>query len=206
MTTSAPITAPTVEPTRTSQTASLGESVAWLPVEGAEPTGTQSAGSVLETTILRKAFGCFPSGVAALCALDPGDEDRPAGIAASSFTSVSLDPALVSVCIAHTSTTWPRLAGLARVGVSVLAEHHEEVASALASKRADRFDGIDWAHSASGAVFVHGSTLWLECAIDRTVRAGDHDIVLLRIIHLRSNPDVAPMVFHGSSFKRLTTA
>lgn len=53
---------------------------------------------------LRPAFGCFPSGVTAVCA----DVDGvPAGLAASSFTSVSVEPPLVSVCMQHSSTTWP---------------------------------------------------------------------------------------------------
>ena len=53
---------------------------------------------------LRHVFGAFPSGVAVVAAVV---DSTPVGIAASSFTSVSLDPALVSLCIAHTSTTWP---------------------------------------------------------------------------------------------------
>jgi flavin reductase (DIM6/NTAB) family NADH-FMN oxidoreductase RutF len=65
---------------------------------------------------LRRVFGSFPSGVAAVAALVAGE---PVGIAASSFTSVSLDPPLVSVCIAHTSTTWPVLRTASRLGVSI---------------------------------------------------------------------------------------
>lgn len=62
---------------------------------------------------LRQAFGFFPSGVTAVCGLADG---RPAGLTASSFTSVSLDPALVSVCLAKTSTTWPVLRRLPGLG------------------------------------------------------------------------------------------
>lgn len=67
---------------------------------------------------LRRAFGCFPSGIT-VCALVDG---TPVGMAASSFTSVSLAPPLVSVCIQHTSTTWPVLRNRPRLGLSVLAE------------------------------------------------------------------------------------
>ena len=59
-----------------------------------------------DDVLLRQAFGCFPSGVTAFCGMLGG---VPEGMAASSFTSVSLDPALVSVCVANTSSTWPRL-------------------------------------------------------------------------------------------------
>jgi flavin reductase (DIM6/NTAB) family NADH-FMN oxidoreductase RutF len=156
-----------------------------------------------EQALLRQAFGCFPSGVTAFCGLlDSAAE----GMAASSFTSVSLDPPLVSVCVANTSTTWPKLATLHRLGLSVLAGDHAPIARALASKTGDRFNGIDWMATDSGAVFVHGATLWLECAPYKRVEAGDHEIVVLQIVALAIYPDIAPMVFHRSNFHELATA
>jgi flavin reductase (DIM6/NTAB) family NADH-FMN oxidoreductase RutF len=153
-----------------------------------------------DQSLLRQAFGCFPSGVTAFCGLLDGVAE---GMAASSFTSVSLDPALVSVCVANTSTTWPKLAKLERLGLSVLAGDHAPIARALASKTGDRFDGVDWTATDSGAVFVHGATLWLECAPFKRVAAGDHEIVVLQIVALAMYPDVAPMVFHRSNFHEL---
>jgi flavin reductase (DIM6/NTAB) family NADH-FMN oxidoreductase RutF len=153
-----------------------------------------------DRSLLRQAFGCFPSGVTAFCGLLDGVAE---GMAASSFTSVSLDPALVSVCVANTSTTWPKLAKLGRLGLSVLAGDHAPIARALASKTGERFDGVDWTATDSGAVFVHGATLWLECAPFKRVAAGDHEIVVLQIVALAMYPDVAPMVFHRSNFHEL---
>jgi flavin reductase (DIM6/NTAB) family NADH-FMN oxidoreductase RutF len=162
--------------------------------------GVDMTDVLFDQTVLRKAFGCFPSGVTAVCGMLDG---VPQGMAASSFTSVSLDPPLVSVCVAHTSTTWPTLAALPRIGVSVLAAGHTAEVSALASKKGDRFAGISWEAAESGAVFVHGSTLWLECQVHEQLPAGDHDVILLRICSLQANADVAPMVFHNSSFRQL---
>ncbi|MDT5360937.1 MAG: hypothetical protein QOC69_2699 [Mycobacterium sp.] len=156
-----------------------------------------------DQSLLRQAFGCFPSGVTAFCGLLDGVAE---GMAASSFTSVSLDPALVSVCVANTSTTWPKLAKLERLGLSVLAGDHAPIARALASKTGDRFDGVDWTATDSGAVFVHGATLWLECTPFKRVAAGDHEIVVLQIVALAMYPDVAPMVFHRSNFHELATS
>jgi flavin reductase (DIM6/NTAB) family NADH-FMN oxidoreductase RutF len=153
-----------------------------------------------DQALLRQAFSCFPSGVTAFCGLADG---QPVGIAASSFTTVSLDPPLVSVCIANTSTTWPKLASLQRFGLSVLASEHGPIARALASKAGDRFSGVDWTATDSGAVFVHGATLWLECAPFKRVEAGDHEIVILRIASLAAYPDVIPMIFHRSGFREL---
>ncbi|MFE9445771.1 flavin reductase family protein [Streptomyces sp. NPDC006602] len=153
--------------------------------------------------LLRQAFGCFPSGVTAFCAMVDG---VPEGMAASSFTSVSLDPALVSVCVANTSSTWPRLAEASRLGVSVLAGEHGSVARSLASKNGQRFAGVDWVATETGAVLVHGATLWLECSIYEVVVAGDHAIVLLKIEALDIYPDVPPMVFHRSGFHELASS
>lgn len=156
-----------------------------------------------DQALLRQAFGCFPSGVTAFCGLLDGVAE---GMAASSFTSVSLDPPLVSVCVANTSTTWPKLASLERLGLSVLADDHAPIAKALAAKNSDRFESVDWMATDSGAVFVHGATLWLECSPYKRVEAGDHEIVVLRIVALAMYPDVAPMVFHRSNFRELAPA
>jgi flavin reductase (DIM6/NTAB) family NADH-FMN oxidoreductase RutF len=155
-----------------------------------------------DSQVLRQAFGCFPSGVTAFCGLVDGS---PEGIAASSFTSVSLEPALVSVCVANNSTTWPKLARMSRLGISVLASEHGTVARALASKSPNRFDDVDWTSTEGGAVFVHGASLWLECKPFLRLPAGDHEIVLLEILALEMNPDVTPMVFHRSTFYELAT-
>lgn len=152
---------------------------------------------------LRRVFGCFPSGVAAVCALT---DDGPAGMAASSFTTVSMDPPLVSVCIQNTSTTWPVLRDRPRLGVSVLAQDHEDVGKQLASKHGDRFAEVEWEATTDGGVLVGGSTAWLECSVHAEVPAGDHLIALLEIHGMTANPDTAPLVFHASTFRRLHVA
>jgi flavin reductase (DIM6/NTAB) family NADH-FMN oxidoreductase RutF len=149
---------------------------------------------------LRKAFGCFPSGVTAVCAIVGG---VPVGMAASSFTSVSMSPPLVSVCIQSTSSTWPRLREATRLGVSVLAESQDHACLALAVKEGDRFAGVAWDVSDDGAVFVRDATVWLDCSLHDEVPAGDHVIALLEIHGAQADPDAAPLVFHGSTFRKL---
>jgi flavin reductase (DIM6/NTAB) family NADH-FMN oxidoreductase RutF len=156
----------------------------------------------LTPAVLRAAFANFPSGVTAVAAMHDG---APVGLAASSFTSVSIDPPLVSVCVAVTSTTWPLLRGLPRLGLSVLAEDHGPAARSLAAKGIDRFADITWQHADGGEVFVEGSALWLATTLWKEVPAGDHDIALLRIDAVWSYPEVAPLVFHGSAFRQLRT-
>ncbi|MFE9643541.1 flavin reductase family protein [Streptomyces sp. NPDC006365] len=93
-----------------------------------------------------------------------------------------------------------------RLGLSVLAGEHRSVARSLASKNGHRFETVDWVATDTGAVFVHGATLWLECPIYEVVVAGDHAIVLLKIEALDMYPDVPPMVFHRSSFHELASS
>lgn len=152
--------------------------------------------------LLRRAFGCFPSGVTAVCALVDGE---PVGMAASSFTSVSVTPPLVSVCFQESSATWPRLRDLPRLGISVLAEGHDDICMSLSRKCDDRFADIAWDRAPHGGVFVHGATAWLECSLYSEVPAGDHTVALLEIHGLRADPEAAPLVFHGSRFRRLAT-
>jgi len=149
---------------------------------------------------LRAAYGCFPSGVVAVCALRHGE---PIGIAASSFVAVSMDPPLVSVCVQHTSTTWPRLADRPRLGLSVLGADHDTACLQLAAKTGDRFAGLDWTATDNGAVFLQQAATWLDCSIDQIVPAGDHDIVLMRVEGLEIYESVDPLVFHASTFHSL---
>jgi flavin reductase (DIM6/NTAB) family NADH-FMN oxidoreductase RutF len=152
---------------------------------------------------LRRVFGAFPTGVTAIAALVDGS---PVGLAASSFTSVSLDPPLVSVCVAHSSTTWPLLSGSARLGVSVLSAQQELACRQLAARDGDRFASLDWRSTEDGAVLVEQASAWLDCSVEQLIRAGDHDIVLLRVHELDADPAVPPLVFHASGFRRLEAA
>ncbi|MBF6556342.1 MAG: flavin reductase family protein [Acidimicrobiales bacterium] len=154
-------------------------------------------------TDLRKAYGCFPSGVTAVCALSDG---APVGMAASSFTAVSISPPLVSVCVQLASTTWPRLRGLPRLGVSVLAEDQDAACRALAMKGGDRFADLAWEANDDGALFVNRATAWLECSVYSELSAGDHLIALLEIHGFGSDPGRSPLVFHSSRFRHLSAA
>ena len=154
----------------------------------------------LSPATLREAFGHFPSGVIAIAAEVNGAR---VGLAASTFVPVSLDPPLVSFCVQNTSDTWPKLKDLPYLGISVLGEAHDEAARTLAAKTGDRFAGLKTVSRESGAVFVAGTSVWLESAIEQTVPAGDHTIVILRVSDITMHPDVPPIVFHRSTFRRL---
>jgi flavin reductase (DIM6/NTAB) family NADH-FMN oxidoreductase RutF len=133
-------------------------------------------------------------------------DGRPAGIAASSFTSVSLLPPLVSVCIANTSTTWPQLRKLAHIGVSVLSDAHDDACRRLAGKNGNRFEGLAVKCTPDDAVLIEDAPAWLDCVVESELPAGDHAIVLMRICALSIQPDVAPLVIHRGAFCHLQRA
>ncbi|MET9080872.1 flavin reductase family protein [Streptomyces sp. NPDC004237] len=153
----------------------------------------------LDGRTLRNAFGKFPTGVVAVCALD-GEE--PVGMAVSAFMPVSLEPPLLSVCIQKSSTTWPQLRRCGAIGVSVLSREQREHAQRLSSKDGDRFAGIGMLALPSGAVVLEDTHAWFVCEVDASHDAGDHDIVVLRILDLYVEDEADdPMVFFGSRFR-----
>jgi flavin reductase (DIM6/NTAB) family NADH-FMN oxidoreductase RutF len=130
-------------------------------------------------------------------------EGRLIGLAASSFTSVSLEPPLVSVSIQSSSRTWLDLRRAARLGITVLADHHGSLARRLSGPAQHRFDGVGIAFTAHDAVTVAGGLAHFETSLYREVEAGDHILALLRIHAIAHADAAAPLVFHRSAFHRL---
>jgi flavin reductase (DIM6/NTAB) family NADH-FMN oxidoreductase RutF len=156
--------------------------------------------AALDASTLREAFGSFPSGVTAVCGMVAG---RPLGMAVSSFTSVSLDPPMVSVCLQRSSQTWARLRSLPWLGLSVLGEDQGSLCRALAGPELDRFADCAWEAAEDGAVFLPGAVTWYSCTLRAEVPAGDHSIALLGVDRLWTQSATEPLVFHGSGFRRL---
>lgn len=150
-----------------------------------------------EATDLRRLYGRFPTGVTALCAMNEG---QPIGMTASAFVAVSLEPALVSVCIKHGSWTWRQLRTRERIGISFLGHSHAATARQLAQRSDDRFRGLEHEVTTTGAVFLANATAWLECSIETEIAAGDHDIVLFRLHGAAAADEAMPLVFHSSRF------
>ena len=169
--------------------------------------GALASRTQLDGAALRRAFAHFPTGVVAVCA-EAGS--ARIGMAVSSFVPVSLDPPFVAMCVQNTSTTWPRLAHLPRLGISVLTAAHGEVARTPAAKEGDRFAGIETETGVGGALFIAECGVCIDASVEQRVPAGDHAIVLLRINELRcaAEPDesVEPIVFHRSTFRTLTAS
>lgn len=154
----------------------------------------------LTPDVLRRAFGRHPSGVVAVCAAVDG---RPHGLAASSFTSVSLDPPLVSICVGTTSQTWPVIQGSPLLGVSVAGADQGGLYRRLAAKGVDRFAEASWRTTPEGAVLLDGASAWFECELREQIPVGDHVFVLMQVRSLQVFAGVEPLVFHDSRFRAI---
>jgi flavin reductase (DIM6/NTAB) family NADH-FMN oxidoreductase RutF len=151
----------------------------------------------------RRVLGRFPTGVVVVTARAA---DGPTGMAVNSFTSVSLDPPLVSFCAARSSSTWPRIREVGAFSVNVLSEHHAEVSRRFARKGTDRFAGLDHRPGMTGAPVLDGVAAHLDCRLHAVLEAGDHVIVLGHVVHLDADEGVRPLVFHGGDYCGLQSA
>lgn len=129
---------------------------------------------------LREVMSAYPTGVTIVAGRDA--DGSPYGLTVNSFTSVSLDPPLILVCIGHTSTSHARLITAPAFTVNVLAADQGELAYRFATEPSEgRFDDFDWSPARSGAPIIEGVAGWLECSAHEIVRGGDHSIVLGRV-------------------------
>lgn len=146
----------------------------------------------------REVLGLYPTGVVAVTALEPCG--APAGMILGTFASVSLAPPLVSFMPDKSSSSWKRLSGLTRYCVNILGRHQETLCRKLASKREDKFDGIEWRPTRDGAPALAGCVAWIDCLREQVIDAGDHHIVLCRVTGLVPGKAAGPLLFHRGGF------
>jgi flavin reductase (DIM6/NTAB) family NADH-FMN oxidoreductase RutF len=149
---------------------------------------------------LRDTLGRWATGVAFVTAAPDG---QPAGLIVNSFTSVSLEPPLVSFCPSRSSLTWQRMRPAGRFAVNVLGRQHEQFVKRAALAGADRFAGLDWEPGPHGSPRVTDALAILECQIVAEHPAGDHWIVIGRVEDLRTTPKADPLVFYAGAFATL---
>ena len=148
---------------------------------------------------LRTVLGHFATGVAIITALD-GDE--PVGMACNSFTSVSLEPQLVLFCAAKSSTTWPRIQAARKWAANILSEESEEVCRLFAQKGADRFAHIAYSTGRTGAPVLEAAIAFVDCQTVSEHDAGDHVIVVGRVLELGYAPEGKPLLFYRGGYGR----
>lgn len=146
----------------------------------------------------RHVLGHYPTGVAVVTASAPG----PVGMAVNSFTSVSLQPPLVSFCAALTSSTWPQIRPGGRFAVNILGEGQHDLSRQFSRRRADRFEGVSWSPSAAGSPLLAGALAWLDCEIEAEHPAGDH-LIVVGLVRDMGCGDGRPVVFWRGGYGAL---
>lgn len=155
-----------------------------------------------DTRALRQALGAFATGVTIVTARGP--EGEPVGFTANSFTSVSLDPPLLLVCLAHTAASYDIFCRAGSFAVNVLEVGQEDTARRFASRGADKFGPTPWKPGHQGAPLIDGSLARFDCAMHQRVAAGDHDILMGRVMGFSLHAGDA-LVYHFGSFKALSS-
>jgi flavin reductase (DIM6/NTAB) family NADH-FMN oxidoreductase RutF len=140
---------------------------------------------------LRHVLGHLPTGVTVVTA---NAVDGPAGMAANSVTSVSLDPPLILLCPAKSSSTWPRIRDARRFCVNVMAGHHEDVTRRFAQRGVDRFAGVPISDRPTGPA-LEDAVAWIECELRDEHDAGDHTIAVADVVGIEAADARTPLVF-----------
>nr|WP_273544988.1 flavin reductase family protein [Heliomarina baculiformis] len=142
---------------------------------------------------LRAAFGSFATGVTVVTTYDKSG--RAVGFTANSFTSVSLDPAILLVCLGKTSSNYETFTSADRFGVNILSSDQTDISTRFATRGLkDRFAGIDWQAAPDGAPLIEGCAARFDCSVHECIDAGDHVILMGRIERFDSH-ERHPLIF-----------
>ena len=112
-----------------------------------------------------------------------------------SFTSVSLEPALVAFLPDRRSNTWPKIEAAGHFCVNILAQNQLGVCTALASKAENKFEGIPYRLSGSGLPLIEDVVAWIDCQLYAVHEAGDHFIAVGRVLALDVERPEPPLIF-----------
>ncbi|MBI1958268.1 MAG: flavin reductase family protein [Candidatus Rokubacteria bacterium] len=154
----------------------------------------------------RRVLGCFASGVTVITTWDP--QGCPTGLTASAFSSVSLNPPLVLVCVAHTSQSYPALRASERFAVNILGADQEAISQRFAAppgtNGSNKFDGIRYAPGTLGLPMLEGALAQLECSTVHAYPGGDHTIFVGQVEAARCQPGsgAEPLLYYRGQYGR----
>ena len=154
--------------------------------------------SGLDQARFREVLGHFATGVTIVTASEDG---VPVGFSCQSFAALSLDPPMVILAPAKSSTSWPRIAQAGSFCVNILGQHQESVCRAFAVSGGNKFDGVDWTPGVTGSPLIDGSLATLECTLGAIFEGGDHEIVTGHVVDMEIGKG-SPLLFYRSGFGR----
>ena len=150
---------------------------------------------------LRDALGCFGTGVTIVTCLDP--EGKPSGITVNSFTSVSLDPPLLLVCIHKKSVAAETLTTGSCFAVNVLQREQQPASISFSTRAEDRFGNTRWSCGEAGAPILEESLCVFECERYAVHDGGNHHILVGKVVKASFDTSMDPLLFFRGSYRRL---
>lgn len=148
----------------------------------------------------RRACGRFATGVTIASVLDANG--TPHGLTVNSFTSVSLDPPLLLICLGHAVTSIDAFRSSQHFGINVLAEGQRHLSDHFARKGHDRFDGLEWYRGEYGVPLLPGVLAAIECRLHQRFPSGDHDIFVGEVVRVHVG-EGEPLLYYASRYRRL---
>ena len=148
----------------------------------------------------RRACARFATGITV--ATVSGDDGRPYGITANSFTSVSCSPPLVLICVDHRSSALLHFRACSTFGINVLDETQRDHSVRFSQKQSDRFEDIAWRMSDTGVPLLDGVLAQIECWVRQSLDAGDHTIFIGEVFRAWHR-DGEPLLYFGSEYRGL---
>jgi flavin reductase (DIM6/NTAB) family NADH-FMN oxidoreductase RutF len=155
---------------------------------------------MLDASTFRSVLGRFASGIVVVTVRDADGKDH--GMTVSAFTSVSLEPPLVLVCVDRAATMHDTLYGAETFAINLLSIEQEAVSRRFAESRDDRFDGVGYTRDLSGAALLDDALAQLECTTWARYDGGDHTIVVGRVDHAAAR-DTRPLLYYRGGYAQL---
>jgi len=148
----------------------------------------------------RRACGRFPTGVTIASVLD--SDGSPHGLTVSSFTSVSLDPPLVSICLGHAVKIIDLFRASRFFGLNILSVDQEYLSERFARHDGDRFFEVPWRRGKTGVPLLPSVLANIECEVEQRVTAGDHDIFVAKMVGAEA-VDGEPLIHFTGRYRAL---
>lgn len=162
------------------------------------PETPESNRQAIDPALFRSVLSGYATGVAVVTTID---NRQPAGMTVGTFTSISVDPPLVGFFADQGSRTLPRIVEFGAFTVNVLDHKNKALCSAFSRAGADKFDGVEWAPSATGCPALAAASVSVDCTVDEVISVGDHYLVVGRVQALERNSAAGdPLIFHGGAF------
>jgi 3-hydroxy-9,10-secoandrosta-1,3,5(10)-triene-9,17-dione monooxygenase reductase component len=164
--------------------------------EGDEEEAVAASGGGLHEARFREVLGHFATGVTIVTAMEDGE---PVGFTCQSFTSLSLEPPMVALAPAKSSTSWPRIAKAGAFCVNILADDQEALCRAFAVSGGDKFTQVAWHPGVLGTPVIEDCLAWVECELEAIHDAGDHELVTGRVVEM-AVAGGKPLLFYRGGF------